>query len=103
LIDRVALVLLALLGTAMNLGAAGDLAAPTRQDRVLPNGEGVEKVRSHCALCHGLELVAQQRLSRSDWARVVDQMIEFGAPVSPEDRRAVLEYLTTYLGADRSR
>src|SRR2546425_7695474 len=54
---------------------------------VLPEAKGVEKVRAMCGLCHGLELVAQQRLDREGWTRVVDQMIVFGAPVRKEERR----------------
>lgn len=58
-------------------------------------------VRQRCGLCHGLELVAQQRLGRADWTRVVDQMIEFGAALRPEDRRDVVDYLSSYLGPDK--
>ena len=90
-----------LLATVMNLGAAGEVAVPVSQERALPDGKGIEKVRLHCALCHGLELVADQRLSRADWARVVDRMIEFGARMEPEDRRDVLDYLTTVFGPER--
>lgn len=64
----------------------------------LPEGRGVEKVRAICGLCHGLELVAQQRLDREGWNRVVDQMIVFGAPVQKEERQDLITYLETYLG-----
>jgi len=68
------------------------------QSLKLPEGKDVEKVRTQCSLCHGVELVAQQRLDRRGWSRVVDQMIAFGAPVSPAERDALLTYLETYLG-----
>jgi mono/diheme cytochrome c family protein len=74
------------------------------QDRflpVLPEGKGVELVRQRCGLCHGLELVAQQRLDRGGWARVMDQMSEFGVALSPDDRRDILDYLAAFLGPDR--
>lgn len=86
--------LLGLLACSLCLGGTWS----TGQDPSLPDGKGIEKVRVHCSLCHGLEIVAQQRLSRAEWARVVDQMVEFGAPLSPGDRREILDYLTAYLG-----
>jgi hypothetical protein len=64
----------------------------------LPEGKGVEQVTAKCSLCHGLELVAQQRLDREGWTRVVDQMIVFGAPVQKEERQDLITYLETYLG-----
>ena len=69
----------------------------------LPEGKGVEKVRNICSLCHGLELVAQQRLNRDGWRRVVDQMVEFGAPVRAEDRQEIDTYLVTFFGPETPR
>ena len=71
------------------------------RDLTLPEGKGVEKVKQHCGICHGTEIVAQQRLDRTDWTRVVDQMIEFGAALRPEDRRDIVDYLVSYLGPDK--
>jgi hypothetical protein len=67
----------------------------------LPEGRGVEKVGQRCGICHGIEIVAQQRLGRSEWTRVVDQMIEFGAALTPDDRRDIVNYLSSYLGPDK--
>jgi hypothetical protein len=68
------------------------------QSLKLPEGKNVEKVRAQCSLCHGLDLVAQQRLDRRGWSRVMDQMIAFGAPVPAAEREALLTYLETFLG-----
>jgi len=67
----------------------------------LPEGRGVEKVSQRCGTCHGIEIVAQQRLGRTEWSRVVDQMIEFGAALTPDDRRDIVDYLSSYLGPDK--
>ena len=67
----------------------------------LPEGKGVEKVKQSCGICHGIEVVAQQRLDRTEWTRVVDQMIEFGAALRPDDRRDIVDYLASFLGPDK--
>ena len=51
-----------------------------------------------CIVCHSLEMVAQQRLDREGWEAILDRMISYGAPIPPEDRPAILEYLVTHLG-----
>lgn len=73
------------------------------QAPLLPEGKGVEKVRNFCSLCHGLDVVAQQRLNRAGWIRVVDQMIEFGAPVQGEDRQEIIAYLSAFFGQETDR
>ena len=40
----------------------------------------------------------QQQLDRSIWTKVVDKMIKWGAPVSAEERKVLLDYLSTYHG-----
>ena len=50
-----------------------------------------------CIPCHSPETVAQQRLDRATWETVVDRMISYGAPISPQTRPLIVEYLATYL------
>lgn len=86
---------------AVAINSVSGLPARTSgQTPALPEGPGVEKVRIFCSLCHGLDLVAQQRLNHDGWVRVVDQMVEFGAPVLAEDRQGILTYLATYLNPE---
>ena len=49
-------------------------------------------------MCHSPEMVAQQRLDRAAWQAIVDRMITYGAPITPETRPLILEYLATRLG-----
>ena len=42
--------------------------------------------------------VAQQRLDRATWQAIVDRMISYGAPITPETRPLILDYLATRLG-----
>ena len=61
----------------------------------LPPAPGVDIVRAACLGCHGVELILQQRLTRTGWEREVDKMIRWGAPVMTDvDRALVVGYLT---------
>ena len=44
-------------------------------------------------MCHERDLIAQQRLTRSGWAREVDKMIRWGAPVSEADKSGLVDFL----------
>ena len=60
---------------------------------LLPPGDGRELVLSTCTSCHNLKVVVHARMSRAEWAKSVNDMIQRGAPVFPEE----IEPLTTYL------
>ena len=81
----------ALTGFAAGL-AAGQSANP------LPPGEHMPLVLGACIPCHSAEMVAQQRLDRATWEAIVDRMIGYGAPITPETRPLILRYLETRLG-----
>ena len=55
--------------------------------------QGSAFVNARCTLCHSDDLITQQRLDRAAWTRVVDKMIKWGAPVRPEERESLLNYL----------
>jgi DMSO/TMAO reductase YedYZ molybdopterin-dependent catalytic subunit len=48
---------------------------------------------STCLACHDEDLILQQRLTRAQWDRELNKMIEWGARVRPEDRESFLDYL----------
>lgn len=60
---------------------------------LLPPGDGRELVLSSCSSCHNLKPVVDVRKSRESWAKSVNDMIQRGAPVFPEE----IEPMTTYL------
>ena len=70
----------------------------TAQNNPLPQGKNVEIVVGRCIICHSLETVAMQRLDRVGWDVVVERMISYGAPIPPDDKATILDYLATYLG-----
>lgn len=42
--------------------------------------------RSACIVCHGDDVIRQQRLTREQWDRELTKMSGWGAPMKPEDR-----------------
>jgi hypothetical protein len=85
---------------ALVAGLAIGLAAgrsPAQTANPLPPGEHMPLVLGACIPCHSAEMVAQQRLDRATWEAIVDRMITYGAPITPETRPLILEYLVTRL------
>jgi sulfite oxidase len=48
-----------------------------------------------CLTCHDESMMVQQRLTPAQWDREVNKMTGWGAPLKPEDREAILKYLST--------
>ncbi len=59
---------------------------------------GAELARSKCLLCHEAGHIVRLRQSRAAWEDTVDLMIRRGAPISPEERGIILDYLTAHYG-----
>ncbi len=69
-------------------------------DGILAPGENMALVASVCSACHSLHLVAQQGLSKQRWDETLNWMVDEQGmdELSPDDREAVLVYLSTYYG-----
>lgn len=69
----------------------------------LPLAVGREEVEIYCNACHSLRLVAQQGLTKTDWDELFDWMVEEQEmeEMPAEDRKLVLNYLSTYRGTGR--
>ena len=93
--NRTAGLLTALLVAGLVIGAAAGRA--TGQENPLPPGEHMQLVLGACIICHAPEMVAQQRLDRLTWEAIVDRMITYGAPITPETKPMILNYLATHL------
>lgn len=66
---------------------------------LLPPGDGRELVLSSCTSCHNLKSVVDTRKSRESWAKSVNDMIQRGAPVFPEEIEPMTAYLSRAFGA----
>jgi hypothetical protein len=58
-------------------------------------------VKTACLVCHEEDLIRMQRLTPAQWDREVNKMTSWGARVKPEDREALLKYLSTQYGPAR--
>jgi DMSO/TMAO reductase YedYZ molybdopterin-dependent catalytic subunit len=47
-----------------------------------------------CLVCHDEHMMSLQHLSPAQWEREVDKMIGWGADVKPQDRAAIVKYLS---------
>ncbi|MGH6912583.1 MAG: aldehyde dehydrogenase [Geminicoccales bacterium] len=95
-------------GLAAGLGLiAGAAPARAQEDAFggLPDGPGQEATFYACNACHSVRLVTQQRLSRQRWDALLDWMVakQGMAPLPPEERAVVLDYLAAQLNPDTPR
>ena len=76
------------------------LDVPT-SDTMFPAGPGSNEINNNCLACHSADHVLNQpSLSRLAWQEVVDKMITaYKAPISPDDAKAIVEYLVRTKGA----
>jgi DMSO/TMAO reductase YedYZ molybdopterin-dependent catalytic subunit len=64
--------------------------APETPKREMPAGYAAS-----CLGCHDEHVMQQQRLTRPQWDRELNKMTNWGAPVQPENREALLDYLSS--------
>lgn len=69
-------------------------------DSLFPAGPGSDAINSNCLACHSANHVLNQpSLSRKAWQEVVNKMITaYKAPVSPDDAKAIVDYLARTKG-----
>lgn len=64
-------------------------AAPASESNAMPP----EGFKGACGVCHGEDVIRQQRLTRGQWDREINKMTGWGAKVKDQDRAAFLDYL----------
>lgn len=87
-----AAVLVAAAGAARS-GAQQPAAAP-------PPGPGLTVVNEKCGFCHTVQQVFSARKPAAEWPGVVQQMIDRGAELTPEEQATVSGYLATHFASD---
>lgn len=70
--------------------------------QTLPAGPGRAEFQSICSSCHALNIVTRQRMTRAEWAALVNDMVSRGAQGSPEDLGKVVTYLAANFGKNSS-
>ena len=73
-------------------------------DAMFPAGPGSDQINNNCVACHSADHVLNQpSLSRGAWQEVVNKMITaYKAPVSPDDAKAIVDYLARTKGKGAS-
>lgn len=67
----------------------------------LKDAPGRDVVQNNCATCHSLDYPRTNSvfMDRKAWESEVNKMIAtYGAPIAPEDAKAIVEYLVTNYG-----
>lgn len=90
------------MASLMLLAAAGALLllapAAAQQQEKLAEGTGADLVQAKCTLCHDLGNITRIRQSRDEWSDTLKVMIQRGAPLTPAEVAAILDYLTKHYG-----
>src|SRR5437868_11987882 len=68
----------------------------------LPAAPMLAKATNACTECHEARIIVQQRLSKAAWTKEVDRMTKWGALVDPQDRDALIDYLSANFGVDKT-
>ena len=88
------------LGAALTAGAQQKKLIELPADNpmaTLKAGAGMEVTRGNCSICHSTDYVVRQpRGDAAHWRPEVEKMIKvYGAPVSEEDAKTIVDYLAT--------
>lgn len=59
----------------------------------LPPGPGKDVLLRACTTCHAATLITQQRKTPEEWAKTVDKMVGWGAPLNPEEKQRLVQYV----------
>lgn len=65
----------------------------------LKEGAGRELTAARCAICHSVDYIemVSPAMNRAAWEKSLRKMIDaFGAPVSEEEAREILDYLSEH-------
>ncbi len=91
-------------GSAARAADAPQPAGAPEQEEFegLPEGLGREAVYFNCTACHSIKQVDQQRMTREDWDKLLNVMVENNGmhPLRPWARTRVLNYLATHFAPE---
>jgi len=88
-------------GVLLVIAAAA--AAAGEETIELKNAPGRELTETRCVLCHSLDYIQMNAavMDRTGWDRSIRKMIDrFGAPVTLDEAREILDYLAKHYSAE---
>jgi mono/diheme cytochrome c family protein len=83
------------------LALIATVAYAAEQRVVLKPGSGRDKIEASCVSCHSLDYIVMNSPfpNRALWEAEVNKMIKaFGAPISGEDAKDIIDYLAKEYG-----
>jgi len=80
--------------------AAVAASAWAQEDRLI-SGPGATLTENKCKICHELQHIRRQPLSRGEWADNLRNMKERGTPMTDAEMQVILEYLSTYYNREK--
>ncbi len=80
--------------------AQSDKAKDEGWPDLLPPGDARQSVLESCSSCHNLKVVVLARKNRADWAKAINDMIQRGAQLFPEEIEPIAAYLVKVCGPD---
>ena len=83
---------------ATHFGPGIPFPGPSPVPVALPAGNGANIVDAKCSLCHGVDRVVSAKKTRAQWTSIVNRMLYLGAPVTPDQAKTVVQYLTANYG-----
>ena len=75
-----------------------ELSAPSSAPPVRPSAMPPAALQNACSVCHGEDVIRQQRLNRAQWDRELNKMTGWGAKLNASDRESLLDYLFNNFG-----
>ena len=83
-----------------HLAAAALLLATGATAQQLPDGPGKAELQKLCSECHETARSVSMRQDRAGWSETVHKMVALGAKGTPQELKAVLDYLVEHYPAD---
>ena len=94
---RLGIITAALLGAAVFTAWAAEVSAPKAAEITqLKDAPGRDVTLSRCIICHSVEYIPANApaMDRASWQKSVQKMRErFGAPITDEQAKEILDYL----------
>ena len=95
---RTLLFLAASLAALAPLRAQSDIKKDEGWPELLPPGDARQSVLESCSSCHNLKVVVLARKNRDEWGKAVNDMIQRGAQLFPEEIEPITNYLLKVCG-----
>ena len=78
-----------------NFGPGIPFPGQTPSHVVLAEAAGSALISAKCSICHGVDRVISVNRPRTQWTAIVARMVYLGAPLTPDQSKAVVDYLST--------